>query len=101
MTDYIATEKDIRPTINNFEIFCRYIEERKPRLSKARGELGKKDCFEINALLSKPRGAGWAEISATLLSHHQPVLPHHPGHRTVYAAEPQQGSDIPGAVAQA
>jgi hypothetical protein len=55
MTKYAATEKDVCPTIDNFEIFCRYIEERKPRLSRARGELGKKDCFAINALLSKPR----------------------------------------------
>jgi hypothetical protein len=55
MTNYIATEKDIRPTIDNFEIFCRYIEERKPKLTKAKGEIGKKDCFAINALLSKPR----------------------------------------------
>ncbi len=55
MIKYTATEKDIRPTIDNFELFCRYIEEKKPKLTRARGELGKKNCFAINALLSKPR----------------------------------------------
>ena len=41
--------------INDFDIFCAYLEEKKPKLTRAREELGKKDCYAINALLSKPR----------------------------------------------
>jgi hypothetical protein len=41
--------------IKDFDIFCAYLEEKKPKLTRAREELGKKDCYAINALLSKPR----------------------------------------------
>lgn len=42
-------------TINDFETFCTYLEENRPKLTKVRNELGKKDCYAINALLSRPR----------------------------------------------
>ena len=40
--------------INDFETFCTYLEENRPKLTRARDELGKKDCYAINALLSRP-----------------------------------------------
>lgn len=55
MINYVATEKDIQATINDFEIFCSYLEEKKPKLTNAREELGKKDCYSVNAMLTKPR----------------------------------------------
>ncbi|HUW65519.1 MAG TPA: hypothetical protein VMW83_12670 [Spirochaetia bacterium] len=55
MSQYINTEKDIRPIIDDFEVFCQFIEDNRPKLGKARGELGKKDCFTLNALLSRPK----------------------------------------------
>ena len=44
-------EQAIRNTIDDFQKFCRYIEENKPVLTKTKIQLGKKDLFEINALL--------------------------------------------------
>src|SRR5665811_2172947 len=41
----------IRNTIDDFQKFCRYIEENNPVLTKTKIQLGKKDLFEINALL--------------------------------------------------
>lgn len=55
MSDYIAAEKDVRPIIDDFEVFCQFVEDRKPKPGKATGELGKKDCFALDALLSRPR----------------------------------------------
>ncbi|MDA8235151.1 MAG: plasmid pRiA4b ORF-3 family protein [Clostridia bacterium] len=55
MNNYTATEKDIQRTISDFEIFCKYLEDNRPKLTKTREELGKKDCYAINALLSRPR----------------------------------------------
>jgi hypothetical protein len=45
------TEQAIHNTVDDFYKFCRYIEENKPVLMKAKTQLGKKDLFEINALL--------------------------------------------------
>ncbi len=56
MNNYVATKEDIKRTIDDFDLFCSYLEEKKPKLTKTRKELGKKDCFAINAMLSRPRG---------------------------------------------
>ena len=45
------TEQAIHNTVCDFHKFCRYIEENKPVLTKAKTQLGKKDLFEINTLL--------------------------------------------------
>lgn len=55
MNNYTITEKDIESTIRDFEITCKYLEDNRPKLTKTREELGKKDCYAINALLSRPR----------------------------------------------
>jgi hypothetical protein len=44
-------EQAILNTLDDFHKFCRYTEENKPVLTKAKTNLGKKDLFEINALL--------------------------------------------------
>lgn len=44
-------EQAIRNTIEDFRKFCEYIEKYKPVLSKKKTQLGKRDLFEINALL--------------------------------------------------
>jgi hypothetical protein len=44
-------EQAIHKTIGDFHKFCRYIEDKNPVLTKAKTNLGKKDLFEINALL--------------------------------------------------
>lgn len=44
-------EQAIRNTINDFQKFCQYIDENSPVLTKTKIQLGKKDLFEINALL--------------------------------------------------
>jgi len=44
-------EQAIRNTLDDFHKFCRYIEENKPVLTKAKTNLGKKNLFEINGLL--------------------------------------------------
>jgi len=51
---YTASENDVNPTLSDFASFCTYLEEKQPKLTKVRGELGKKDCYAINALLAKP-----------------------------------------------
>jgi len=55
MPDYVVTERDIKTIIDDFEVFCQFVENQKPKLGKATNELGKKDCFALNALLSRPR----------------------------------------------
>jgi hypothetical protein len=55
MTNNIAAEKDMPTIVRDFDIFCKYIEDNKPTLTKTSEELGKKDCFAINALLSRPK----------------------------------------------
>ena len=44
-------EQAIRATVADFSLFCSYINENKPLLSKRKAQLGKKNLFEINALL--------------------------------------------------
>ncbi len=44
-------EQAIRNTVDDFHKFCQYIEANKPVLTKQKTQLGKKDLFEINALL--------------------------------------------------
>jgi len=44
-------EQDIRATIDDFNHFCQYVDKNKPVLSKRKAQLGKKDLFDINALL--------------------------------------------------
>ncbi|MBS4031236.1 MAG: hypothetical protein KGZ63_07450 [Clostridiales bacterium] len=48
---YRVSEKDISASVNDFTVFCDFVEETKPVLSKRRGVLGKNDLFEINSLL--------------------------------------------------
>lgn len=48
-------EQDVALTLQDFEAFCSYLEKNRPKLTKAREELGKKDSFALNALLSTPR----------------------------------------------
>lgn len=48
---YRVSEKDISATINDFTMFCDYIDGKKPVLSKRRAALGKNDLFKINSLL--------------------------------------------------
>lgn len=52
---YKASEQDIKNTIDDFIVFCNFIEEEKPVLSKKRGVLGKKDSFKLNSLLHHKR----------------------------------------------
>ncbi|OPX87216.1 MAG: Plasmid pRiA4b ORF-3-like protein [Pelotomaculum sp. PtaB.Bin104] len=54
MENIIASLNDLSPTTDDFGIFCSYLQEKMPRLTKVREELGKKDCFAINELLAKP-----------------------------------------------
>jgi hypothetical protein len=44
-------EQAIHKTVYDFDRFCRYIVEKNPVLTKTKTQLGKKDLFEINALL--------------------------------------------------
>jgi hypothetical protein len=48
---FVAEEKHIAPTINDFETFCSYIDQQRPKLSQRMEVLGKKDVFELNAKL--------------------------------------------------
>lgn len=52
---YTAKEADIERTVRDFDAFCSYLEQKRPKLTKSRRELGKKDCYEINVLMSRPR----------------------------------------------
>lgn len=49
---YRAREEDIRATVDDVEKFCKFIEQNNSVLTKKRGMLGKKDLFELNALLA-------------------------------------------------
>ncbi|MHB1406866.1 MAG: hypothetical protein ACYCV0_14930 [Desulfitobacteriaceae bacterium] len=55
MTKITITEQDIQVTLHDFEVFCHYLDEHRPKLTQARQELGKKDCFALNKLFSRPR----------------------------------------------
>jgi len=55
MINNIATEKDIQKIVSDFDVFCTYIIDNKPTLTKTKEELGKKDCFAINTLLTSPK----------------------------------------------
>jgi len=55
MINNIATEKDIQKIVSDFDVFCTYIIDNKPTLTKTKEELGKKDCFAINTLLTRPK----------------------------------------------
>ncbi|HSM48862.1 MAG TPA: plasmid pRiA4b ORF-3 family protein [Draconibacterium sp.] len=48
---FVAEEKHIATTINDFETFCSYIDQQRPKLSQRMEVLGKKDVFELNAKL--------------------------------------------------
>lgn len=48
---YKASELDIIATVNDFEILCSYLAEKRPMLSKQKEVLGKNDLFKINELL--------------------------------------------------
>jgi len=50
-TMYRVNEKDIKATVNDFMVFCEFIDKNKPVLSKRREVLGKSDLFKINSLL--------------------------------------------------
>jgi hypothetical protein len=48
---YKVSELDINATVNDFTVFCNYVEEKKPVLSKRKAVLGKNDLYELNSLL--------------------------------------------------
>lgn len=52
----MITEKDIATTLADFDTYCAFVEERKPKLTPARSELAKKECLELDRLLSHPKG---------------------------------------------
>ena len=49
--NYKVSEPEILATVNDFEILCSYILEKRPMLSKQKEVLGKNDLFKINELL--------------------------------------------------
>lgn len=51
MKKFVTEEKHIAPTVNDFETFCSFIEQKRPKLSQRMEALGKKDVFELNAKL--------------------------------------------------
>lgn len=53
--EYKITEQDLEKTLKDFETFCEFIKTRRPRLTPARSELGKKECFELDGLMSHPK----------------------------------------------
>jgi hypothetical protein len=55
MTKYIVKKEDITPVLEDFRVFCLYLEREHPKLSAKRGELNKKDLFTINSLLLEPK----------------------------------------------
>lgn len=50
-SNFKASEQDITATVGDFEVLCRYIEEKRPMLTKQKELLGKNDLFKINTLL--------------------------------------------------
>jgi hypothetical protein len=54
-TTYTASERDIIATIDDFMVFCHFMDERKPIMSKRKGMMGKSDLFELNSLLNYGR----------------------------------------------
>lgn len=51
MKHFVAEEKHISPTITDFDTFCTFIDQQRPKLSPRMEALGKKDVFELNAKL--------------------------------------------------
>lgn len=51
MKPFTVEEKHISATVKDFETFCDYIEQRRPKLSQRMEVLGKNDVFELNAQL--------------------------------------------------
>lgn len=51
MKQFITEEKHINPTISDFDTFCNFIDQRKPKLSQSMEVLGKTDLFALNAQL--------------------------------------------------
>jgi hypothetical protein len=51
MTQFVTEEKHISPTITDFNTFCNYIDQQRPKLSQRMEALGKKDVFGLNAKL--------------------------------------------------
>ncbi len=43
-------EKEAAVICRDFAVFCDYIMENKVKLAKKKGNIGKKDCFALNAL---------------------------------------------------
>lgn len=54
---YKADQTELSATVNDFETFCNYIDEKGPVLTEKKAVLGKKDLFELNALLIHKREA--------------------------------------------
>jgi len=51
MNPFITEEQHIAPTVKDFEIFCSFIDQRRPKLSQRMEVLGKNDLFDLNAQL--------------------------------------------------
>ena len=45
-------EKEAEKVCHDFDVFCEYMLEKKAKLSKTSGNIGKKDCFELNSQLT-------------------------------------------------
>jgi hypothetical protein len=48
---YKVSDSVINNTINDFIVFCEFVDEKKPILTKSKKKLGKKDLFELNSKL--------------------------------------------------
>ena len=45
-------EKEAEKVCHDFDMFCEYLLEKKVKLSKGSGNIGKKACFELNSLFT-------------------------------------------------
>lgn len=52
--NYVATEDSVSRIVNDFGVFCTFLKEERPPLTKSQAELGKKALFELNSRLSRP-----------------------------------------------
>ena len=52
--NYIANESDVLATVNDFLVFCDFLEQTKP-FATQKGDLSTKGCYEVNKLLNFKR----------------------------------------------
>lgn len=51
MNPFVTEEKHVAPTINDFDKFCNFIDQHRPKLSQRMEMLGKNDLFALNGQL--------------------------------------------------